>query len=379
MASDHAYVTNKSLGIKRPASDFALFMQSQKKKKIQGKSSSNAVVRASQLWSAMTVNEKKPWRERFQAIVARTQETRQRLLKPAEDEIPDLAPAAEQPVDQLQKAPRDLLWNGHRLRAVRFVDAGAYGTVYAMSDGWQEYAAKVCSNDSRDVLEEVRRLGNLAHPHVMTIYAHMTSSLPEVAAVLVMPLGECSLLKICREAPGERRVWVLLHQIALALIFIHSRDVLHADVKPGNIIISGSNALLSDFGLSLTTPFRTEGQCAYTSAYRPPECWLALRLKVLLTTSADVFAFGCVCFEAFTGQHLVTQTSHVQEMFSRQVGRSQVEKWFNNMLQQRLQSVRFQGHAACRGSQLVQATTAFCRAKRASLYDMNSLFAEAAA
>jgi serine/threonine-protein kinase len=92
----------------------------------------------------------------------------------------------------------------------------------------------------------------------------------------------------------------LLDQMASALDAAHAAGLVHRDFKPGNILLDGERALLTDFGLSkllsrktrLTAPGRMVG----TAQYLSPE---QIRGQDV-TPRTDVYALGCVIFEALT-------------------------------------------------------------------------------
>jgi serine/threonine-protein kinase len=91
-----------------------------------------------------------------------------------------------------------------------------------------------------------------------------------------------------------------LGQMADALDAAHAADLIHRDFKPGNILLDGQRALLTDFGLSklltstnrLTLPGRMVG----TAQYLSPE---QIRGQDV-TRRTDVYALGCVIFESLT-------------------------------------------------------------------------------
>ncbi len=89
----------------------------------------------------------------------------------------------------------------------------------------------------------------------------------------------------------------MLHML-MGLEFMHSRNIIHQDIKPGNILISTDNvAQLCDFGLSEivnSNILSTKG--VYTCWYRPPE--IALNKEHSL--NADVWAIACVIIEMLT-------------------------------------------------------------------------------
>ena len=108
--------------------------------------------------------------------------------------------------------------------------------------------------------------------------------------------------KIIREGalPPQNAVRTL-EQTAAALDAAHAAGLVHRDVKPGNILLNGDRALLTDFGLSkvlssdtrLTAPGRMVG----TAPYLAPEQIRGERV----TPRTDVYALGCVIFETLTG------------------------------------------------------------------------------
>lgn len=76
----------------------------------------------------------------------------------------------------------------------------------------------------------------------------------------------------------------------LALSSLHASGVCHQDIKPHNVLINFDGTVkLADFGCSLST-----------IGYRSPE--IILRRKY--TPASDMWSFGCMVYELFTGQQL---------------------------------------------------------------------------
>lgn len=98
------------------------------------------------------------------------------------------------------------------------------------------------------------------------------------------------------------RVQSVLAQLAEGLAFLHSRGVLHRDVKPSNVIVVGDTVKLLDFGLALEQHRHHEGiapesRVVGTAAYLAPE--YLDRLEV--SPQMDVYSLGVLAYELCTG------------------------------------------------------------------------------
>jgi serine/threonine protein kinase len=88
-------------------------------------------------------------------------------------------------------------------------------------------------------------------------------------------------------------------QVASALQALHSRGVLHGDVKPANLLLFPGNVVkLADFGLArkLTDPPRPVQGTPY---YLPPEAVFGQ-----VGTETDVWGLGCTLYELKTGKRI---------------------------------------------------------------------------
>lgn len=99
----------------------------------------------------------------------------------------------------------------------------------------------------------------------------------------------------------------MLWQLAKGLAHAHRHDILHRDVKPGNIlVVDEKEAKLCDFGLAklLGDHGATDlsGSAVIgTAAYVAPERWAPGAVD---TTLSDMYGLGCVAYELLTGQHV---------------------------------------------------------------------------
>jgi hypothetical protein len=132
------------------------------------------------------------------------------------------------------------------------------------------------------------------HPNLARFVTFDAGSKPK--PILVMELVEGTTLEHALEAGGidTARVLRVLDDVLRGLEAMHSVGVGHLDLKPSNVVLRrNEQAVLVDFGLAGR---HIRPGCA-TGAYGAPEVWRGLDGS---PTRSDIYAFGCVAFEALT-------------------------------------------------------------------------------
>jgi len=99
----------------------------------------------------------------------------------------------------------------------------------------------------------------------------------------------------------EKHVLDLFVQIALALHFIHNRNILHRDLKAQNIFVKDGQLKLGDFGISkvLTGSVAFCETMIGTPYYMSPEVFKGKRYDF----KSDIWSLGCVLYELITFKH----------------------------------------------------------------------------
>jgi serine/threonine protein kinase len=149
---------------------------------------------------------------------------------------------------------------------------------------------------------EAKAIAALRHPNILIVYDCGEQNGLEYIAMEYVAGGALTKRLTGEPFPWKRAVGLALG-IGQALMFAHSRGIIHRDVKPGNVLLPTEEwPLLADFGLvkvkhlerSWTAPGRPLG----TPAYISPE--QALGGEVDHRT--DIYALGVMLFEMVTGQ-----------------------------------------------------------------------------
>jgi eukaryotic-like serine/threonine-protein kinase len=154
--------------------------------------------------------------------------------------------------------------------------------------------------------QEALAAARLCHPHITAVYDFGESPLSDRLTVpyVVMELndGESVAARLQRRGPLPAREAVLIAaEVASALATAHARGVVHRDVTPANVMLTGGGAKVVDFGISALVGQRDaapDGSLLGTPAYLAPE-----RLSGgPVTTATDVYALGLLLYRCLTAR-----------------------------------------------------------------------------
>jgi serine/threonine protein kinase len=190
---------------------------------------------------------------------------------------------------------------------------GTFGVVYLATDEkiGRKVAIKIIRKDSQMTEaytrfeREAQTLAKFNQPNIVPVHDFGEY---EGAPYLVMAYIEGGTLgSHLREAYLYEKAIKLLVPVARALEYAHRNDIVHRDVKPGNILITSSGEpMLSDFGILkvLNMAGGTLGETNAglgTAEYAAPEQW-----DNRITPQVDIYALGVILYELLTGRHPFT-------------------------------------------------------------------------
>jgi branched-chain amino acid transport system substrate-binding protein len=198
-----------------------------------------------------------------------------------------------------------------QFRVESFIASGGMGAVYRVWDIKRSVALamKVLHSELSDepaIFKHFQReaiaLKKLQHPNIVPLYGLYQTD--RFSFMLQAYIDGLTLKEVLQERGGKpltvQETLVILKALCAALGYAHANDVVHCDIKPGNVMVDrGGNIYLTDFGIarhaeSTVTTLASVG----TTAYMAPE---QIRGEPV-SPATDVYAIGVMLFEMLTGQ-----------------------------------------------------------------------------
>ncbi len=182
-------------------------------------------------------------------------------------------------------------------RIERELGSGGMATVYLAEDlkHHRKVAVKVLRSDiaaslgADRFLREIEIAAQLQHPHILMVDGE--SLRDRLARETELPVAEA--VRILRD-------------VVDALSHAHEHGVVHRDIKPDNIMLSGNHAVVTDFGVAKAVSeatgrqnITTAGVALGTPTYMAPEQASA---DPHIDHRADIYAVGTVAYELLTGR-----------------------------------------------------------------------------
>ncbi|MFH1228530.1 MAG: tetratricopeptide repeat protein [Planctomycetota bacterium] len=202
---------------------------------------------------------------------------------------------------------------------------GGMGAVYLALDQSlnRRVALKVITSDDKESLERFQReaqaIAKLKHPNIIQVY---DVGLIKKQHYFTMEYIEGTTLEKVAESkkkPDIRNVVNIIRQIASALDYAHSQNLIHRDIKPANILIDkNGSAYLTDFGIAkqltgLDRKLTVTGTTVGTPEYMSPEQTQGNDKEI--DRRSDIFSLGATLYHCITGR-LPFEAKQIYEMLS---------------------------------------------------------------
>ncbi|KXN85918.1 Serine/threonine-protein kinase HT1 [Leucoagaricus sp. SymC.cos] len=201
-------------------------------------------------------------------------------------------------------------------------DEGGYGLIYKGTFNEQAVCVKVVrtsgSSTTAEAKDSVRRilrvqagelalLAHVSHLNIIPLYGAYFSDEYKRICIVTPWMENGDLTEFLKRSDNASSIRIpLMSDIAAGLQYLHDMDIIHADLKAKNVLVSRSQrAILADFGvstiLSMNVGATTARDFAGTSRWMAPELLLG-EGPLPSTPQSDMWGFGCICFEVSAGQ-----------------------------------------------------------------------------
>ena len=159
---------------------------------------------------------------------------------------------------------------------------------------------------------EIRLTASLSHANIVGI---LGTGVMDGVPFYIMPYVEGRSLRALLDDSGPlsvRETVSILRDVARACAFAHAKGIIHRDIKPGNVLLAGGAAVMTDFGVAKAIASSAEPETATsdstltragftigTPAYMAPEQAAGERD---LDQRADIYSLGVMAFEMVSGR-----------------------------------------------------------------------------
>lgn len=239
-------------------------------------------------------------------------ETSQPLDRPVAPSYYALVFGGETPVAQLKDQLQDALGVGYRLERelggagmshVFLAEEVALGRRVVVKVLPPEMAIGVNAERFR---REIQLAASLQHPHIVPL---LSAGASQDLVYYVMPFVEGESLRTRLAREGElpvAEVVRILRDVVDALSYAHEHQVVHRDIKPDNVLLSGNHAVVTDFGVAKAVTdaaaadtLTAVGVAMGTPLYMAPEQAAA---DPHTDQRADIYAVGVLGYEMLCGR-----------------------------------------------------------------------------
>ena len=205
------------------------------------------------------------------------------------------------------------------------IGAGGFGAVYRAKQSTidREVAVKIILPGLANNPDFIRRfeseaytIARLEHPHITPLYDYWRD--PNGAYLVMRYLRGGSVLQSLQDGAYELfAASQILDQLASALDFAHRSNVIHRDIKPGNVLLDeDGNAYLADFGIAKDLTGLTDGMTGADAVvgsldYISPE----QARSEPVTPRTDIYSLGVTLYEMITGEHPFKSASTIERLY----------------------------------------------------------------
>lgn len=235
-------------------------------------------------------------------------------------------------------------WDNIRYMKGALIGKGSFGSVYlALHAVTGELMAvkqvEIPAEDSGDTVaiekkknmlaalkHEIGLLRELKHPNIVQYLGSNSDDTHLNIFLEYVPGGSVATMLVNYGPLGESLISNFVRQILTGLAYLHSKDIIHRDIKGANILVDNKGSVkISDFGISkrveASTLLSAGPQAGHKGLQRVSlqgsVFWMAPEVvrQTTYTRKADIWSVGCLVVEMFTGSHPHPNCTQLQAIF----------------------------------------------------------------
>ena len=235
----------------------------------------------------------------------------------AREEAQQQAPRRPQPRDA---TPKDILRDRYELLSV--LGRGNSGTVYKALDRHRAHLAEMARYVAVKVLKldyqnrpealaelerEFHQAQSLSHPNIVSVF-DLDKDGGTNFIVMELLQGEllADIMLRLRGAMQRKHAMAIISSVGAALAHAHRRDLVHADLKPRNIMITSTGEVrVLDFGFARHRPLDLHSASPLDAVPASAPAYASIE-RVNGSEphpSDDVYSLACIAYELLSGQH----------------------------------------------------------------------------
>jgi len=222
------------------------------------------------------------------------------------------------------------LRTGHikRYKVKGHLGKGGFANVYRVQsiDSCKIYACKiinksklVSSEHQRKLVSEIQLHRDLSHPNIVRFDRHFEDKKNVYILLECCANGSLMALSMRRVKLTEPEVRYFMKEILIAIQFLHSKFIIHRDLKLGNILLDKNLTVkICDFGLAAKLQFDSERKTTIcgTPNYTAPEILNQRKSGEGHSYEVDIWAIGVIMFTLLTGKPPF-ETRNIKETYRR--------------------------------------------------------------
>jgi serine/threonine protein kinase len=184
----------------------------------------------------------------------------------------------------------------------------------------------------------------MSHPNIVHIFDYFKEgSSSYIAMEYIDGYNLAEIIKRLGQVPVYLAVYII-YTVAKGLKYAHSKEIIHRDIKPGNVLISMNGEIkLTDFGIAFRSNRDEEddgltktGTLLGTPAYMSPE---QIHSSKDVDSTTDIYSLGVIFYEMLTGVRPFTNEFTMENVLRIKKGRYQSMRSLNKRIPPRVARV----------------------------------------